>query len=68
MVPVLNDNFILDHTVEDLVTLSYGKSKLNSKVIREGIVIRSQIEDFDEKVGRISFKVISPNFLLKNEK
>ena len=67
MVPILNENLILDHTVEDLVNLSYGKSKLNPKVIREGIIVRCQIEDFDEKIGRLSFKVISPKFLLKNK-
>lgn len=66
MVPILNEEFILNHTVEDLVALSYGKSKLNTKRIREGIIIQSQIEEFDEKVGRLGFKVISPKFLLKN--
>jgi len=68
MVPILDEEFILNHTVEDLVTLSYGKSKLNPKRIREGIIIRSQIEGFDDEVGRLSFKVISPKFLLKNKK
>jgi len=67
MVPILNEEFILNHTVEDLVALSYDKSKLNPKRIREGIVVWSQIEEFDEEVGRLSFKVISPKFLLKYE-
>jgi len=30
-------------------------------------MIQSQNKGFDDEVGRLSFKVISPKFLLKNE-
>jgi RNA ligase (TIGR02306 family) len=62
MVPIL-DEITLNHSVADLVELSKGKSKLNSSTTREGIVCRA-IVDGDEE-GRVSFKVINPEFLLK---
>jgi RNA ligase (TIGR02306 family) len=65
-VPILNDNFKLNNmTVDDLVQLSIGESKL-AKVKREGIVIRPLVECEDPKIGRLSFKIINPEFLLKH--
>lgn len=56
----------LNHTVDELVQLSQGTSLLNPKVQREGIVLRPPTEEFDIDVGgRLSFKVINPQFLLK---
>jgi RNA ligase (TIGR02306 family) len=54
----------LDHTVDQLVELSKGRSEL-ADVRREGIVIRPVMEDTDVQLGRLSFKVINPDFLLK---
>jgi len=66
MVPILDQNFVLDHTVEQLVNISMGYSSLlTDKVWREGIVIRPLIEETDDDLGRLSFKVINPEFLLK---
>ena len=45
-----------------MVEYSKGCSILNNKTMREGIVVRSI-----EKDKFISFKVINPEFLLKNE-
>jgi len=59
-VPVLNANFLLPDTINDLLEFAEGKSELNPSAEREGIVIRS----LDRNV---SFKVISNKFLL-NEK
>ena len=57
---------VLDHTVDDLVALAEGKSTLNPKVEREGIVLRPLAEEHDETIGgRLSFKAINPKFLLK---
>jgi len=53
----------LGSTVEELVKYSEEKSLVNTKIQREGIVIRC-IED-DKKI--LSFKVINPKFLLKHE-
>jgi hypothetical protein len=69
-VPVLNISYVLADKIEDLVSLSVGKSVLNQKAQREGIVIRplQEIHDYDFKSlvsGRLSFKVINPEFLLK---
>lgn len=64
-VPSLGD-VVLKHTVDDLVALSVGTSLLNPKVQREGIVFRPEAEVHDHDVGgRLSFKVINPQFLLK---
>ena len=59
-VPILNVGFTLPETIDELIKMADGKSMLNDKFDREGIVIRS----LDRK---ISFKVISNKFLL-NEK
>lgn len=65
-VPVVDTDFTLNHSVDDLVELSKGYSLLNKKVKREGIVIRP-LEEINnvEEIGRLSFKVINPDFLLK---
>lgn len=59
-VPILDREFILPHTIDELLKYADSKSILNSDFDREGVVIRS----VDRK---ISFKVISNRFLL-NEK
>ena len=57
---------VLDHTVDELVTLAEGTSVLNPKVQREGLVLRPLAEQYDEEIGgRLSFKAINPRFLLK---
>ncbi|HEY1067120.1 MAG TPA: RNA ligase (ATP) [Pirellulales bacterium] len=64
-VPELGE-LTLNHTVDELVQISIGASTLNPKVQREGIVLRPAVEQFDEELGgRLSFKVINPQFLLK---
>jgi len=59
-VPVLSLDFKILPTVNEMVEYANGKSTLNADTIREGVVIRNY--DLD-----ISFKCISPNFLLKND-
>jgi hypothetical protein len=59
-VPILETSFKLPETINELLLMANGKSELNSNLDREGLVIRS----FDRK---ISFKVISNNFLLNHE-
>lgn len=53
-------------TVESLIEFSKGFSKLNPKTPREGLVFRPEVETYDQDLrGRLSFKVINPEFLLK---
>lgn len=59
-VPILDREFTLPDTIDELLKYADSKSVLNSDFDREGVVIRS----VDRK---ISFKVISNRFLL-NEK
>ncbi len=59
-VPVLDDDFKLPDTIEELLAYADAKSVLNLEFDREGVVIRS----YDKS---ISFKVISNTYLL-NEK
>jgi len=66
-VPVIDFWFVLNHTVDDIVSYAEGKSALNSNTEREGVVIRYIEEKYDEDIGDLSFKVISPNFLLKSD-
>ena len=64
-VPILDTNFTLIDDIDTLVELSKGNSILNPKVKREGIVIRPLKEIYDPKFGRISFKVINPEFEIR---
>lgn len=65
-VPLVNAAFILPNTVDDLVEYSKGKSLLNKDVYREGVVFRPLVNEYDEEVrGRLSFKCINPDFLLR---
>jgi len=59
-IPVLDRSFALPDTINELLTYAEKKSELNSQFDREGVVIRS----IDRK---ISFKVISNKFLLKEK-
>lgn len=66
-VPVLDDSFVLSHTVEELIKFAEGASVLNPAMPREGVVIRSAQETRDPEIGRLSFKVINNQYLLKFE-
>lgn len=66
-VPILDERFILNSSVDELVYYSIGNSQLNNQVKREGLVFRSLKEERDEDLGRLSFKVINPEFLIKHE-
>ena len=58
--PLLDSVILQSNTnVRHMIELSKGQSVLNNKVKREGIVVRSLVND------RISFKAINPEFLLK---
>lgn len=59
-VPVLYKDYTLPETIQDLINVSKGKSKLLDSQKREGIVWRNYEEN-------ISFKAINPEFLLTDE-
>lgn len=59
-VPSLGTQIIASASITDLLAAAEGKSALNPKADREGIV-------FDCREREISFKAISNKFLLKNE-
>ncbi len=60
------DMFNLSDNVDSLVERAKGKSEL-ADIYREGIVIRSMEEINDLEIGRLSFKVLNPDYLLKYE-
>ncbi len=61
-VHIVDDNFIFNHTVDEIVALANVKSIENDKVNEEGYVFK--LND-DEK--KLSFKVINPLYLLEKE-
>ena len=63
-VPVIDDNFVLIDNIDKLVELSRGRSVLNPKVHREGVVIKG-FEEVSDGGERLSLKAISPDFLIK---
>jgi len=60
MVPVIQTNVPLINDIKYYVGLSNDKSKINSNILREGIVIRAMDSSF-------SFKSINPEYLLSQE-
>lgn len=63
-VPVVTDDLILDHTVEQLLELAKGQYPNGHA--REGIVIRTITEQYSRTLNsRASFKVINNDYLLK---
>lgn len=63
-VPYLGE-IVLDHNVDQIVEMAYGRSVINPEVIREGLVFRASPEIIDPFVGRVSWKCISPTFNLE---
>lgn len=57
-VPIIDTEFILPDTMEELLNFVTAKSVINPNVLREGIVFRS-------KDGKLSFKGVSPLYLAK---
>lgn len=64
MVPILDYNYVLPDNIDDILAYANGKSVINSSVNREGVVF---VRDEVSHIGRLSFKVISNKFLIKNK-
>jgi RNA ligase (TIGR02306 family) len=65
-VPLVNADYLLPGTIDEMVEFSKGKSLLNKDSHREGVVLRPLVGEYDEELrGRLSFKCINPDFLLK---
>ena len=63
-VPILDWNYILPASVDEILAYAQGKSVLNPQTEREGVVfVRHELKN----QGRLSFKAISNKFLIKNE-
>lgn len=62
-VPILDWNYILPASIDEILEYAQGKSVLNPKAEREGVVfVRHELKN----QGRLSFKAISNKFLIKN--
>ena len=64
-VPVLG-RYAVPTNINNLVYYATRKSAL-ADIWSEGLVFRPYIETYDRELGRLSFKVINPEFLLKYE-
>lgn len=64
-VPIIDSEFKLDHSVDQLVAMATRKSSINSETWCEGLVFRPTIPTQDPELGRLSFKAINPEFLIK---
>lgn len=63
-VPILDWNYVLPGSVDEILQYAEGKSVLNPQTEREGVVfVRYELKNR----GRLSFKAISNKFLIKNE-
>ena len=59
-VPIIDENFILNHSCDEIIKLADGPSVMTPSLPKEGIVFR--LYDSKEK---ITFKVLSNEYLLK---
>lgn len=71
-VPILTTNYLLDDNINSIVHLATIRSALYPDIWAEGIVIRPLTEKIDLMLsnenfnnGRVTFKAINPEFLLK---
>lgn len=60
-VPVISSEMVIQEHVQGLLTMAEGKSTLNNKAEREGLVFKCQT------FGGPSFKIVSNKWLLKHE-
>ena len=60
-VPMIDYEYILPDTVDEMLKYATGPSLINPNVLREGVVVRSQD-------GRHNFKAVSPEYLIKHGK
>ena len=65
-VPIVATDFKLENDINGLVKMATRKSLLCPDAWAEGLVIRPLIEYNDSLIGRVSFKAINPEFLLKS--
>ena len=59
-VPIIEQKVLTGMSVNDVLEYATGKSVVNPNVLREGYVFRTVD-------GKMSFKAVSPQFLLKND-
>jgi RNA ligase (TIGR02306 family) len=64
-VPIIAVDYKLENDINALVKMATRRSLICQDAWAEGIVIRPLIESWDPVIGRVSFKVINPEFLLK---
>lgn len=62
--PVMADDYMLKNDIPSIINKSIFRSTLLDKIWAEGIVIRP-LKEKNDAMGRISFKAINPEFLLK---
>jgi RNA ligase (TIGR02306 family) len=68
MVPIVMENFVASKNFELEDWIKLAKGKYESGKPREGIVAKSMTDRFCTPLqSRTSFKIIAPDFLLKNE-
>jgi len=63
-VPQLSES-IQDKSMQDIIALADGPSLINRSCPREGIVFKSYGVKLNELYGKISFKIVSNKYLLK---
>lgn len=63
-VPVLDMNYVLPSSVDEILAYAQGKSVLNPQAEREGVVF---VRFEESNQGRLSFKAISNKFLIDNK-
>ena len=63
-VPILDWEYVLPSSIDELLEYAEDKSILNPEMGREGVVF---VREESKNWGRMSFKVISNKFLIDNK-
>ena len=64
-VPIIAVDYKLDNDINAIVKMATRRSLICPDAWAEGMVIRPLVERGDPEIGRVSFKAINPEFLLK---
>lgn len=62
LVPVLYEG---PYNEEKLVAVRDGKDTISNSNVREGIVVKSQVNRIVDELGRVMLKMVSPDYLLR---
>jgi RNA ligase (TIGR02306 family) len=66
-VPRVSELGVIPYDLDELTKLASAKTCLNGQKTREGVVVKKVVEQNHPSCGRVCFKLINPEYLLKDQ-